>query len=61
MTKIKAINKIKTLVCEGIEIGDYRKINYAFDLAYAHDIFMAEDENCIQVEDDVFYFEIGTF
>lgn len=52
--------QIRKMVAEAIENGDYSQIRKAFEVAYENGIFMAEDEDYVMVEDEVFYFN-GAF
>ena len=60
MKKMDAIKIIKELVDDAINDGDYSLIRKAMDIAGDEGIFMAEDDNCVMIEDDVLYFN-GAF
>ena len=53
--------KVVALVKEGIAIGDYNLIRNAMSMCSDETgVFMAEDEEFVMVDDDVFYFN-GAF
>ena len=53
--------KVVALVKEGIAIGDYNLIRKAMAMCSDETgVFMAEDEEFVMVDDDVFYFN-GAF
>ena len=53
--------KIVALVQKGIEVGDYNYIREAMALCTDESgVLMAEDENFVMVDDEVFYFN-GAF
>ena len=57
-----ARQKVERLVREAIDTGDYNYIREAMDVAYNSngEVFMAEDETFVMVDDDVYYFN-GAF
>lgn len=60
MKKMDAIKIIEELVENAINDCDYCLIRKAMDIAGNEGILMCEDEDCVMVEDDVFYFN-GAF
>lgn len=60
MEKIDIITRIVELVENAINTGNYSFIRKAMNIAGDNGIFMAEDEDFVMVEDDVFYFN-GAF
>ena len=60
MKKMENIAIIKKMVEKAIDTGDYSFIRKAMDMAGDEGIFMAEDNDFVMIEDDVFYFN-GAF
>lgn len=54
--------KVVRLVLTAIDSGDYNYIREAMDVAYNSngEVFMAEDDTFVMVDDEVFYFN-GAF
>ena len=53
--------KVVQLVQKGIKCGDYNYIREAMALCSDESgVFMAEDDDCVMVDDEVFYFN-GAF
>lgn len=53
--------RVVSLVLEGIKTGDYNRIREAMMLCSDESgVFMAEDDEFVMVDDDIFYFN-GAF